>query len=631
MRFTRFSRVLLILCVLSCASCRSMNPSTIYEGGVPQEAKTFDVKTSLQENEASPQEIENTDRTYHQDENLVPSEPASACTQGAVPVEENSGLAVCEERNGALPSGAHEMTNQELLDSALEYCQASNDFWERGDLDNALDALDKAYSLILKVNAENDAEVLQQKEDLRFTISKRIIETYASRFTAANGSHKAIPLVMNRHVERALAIYKGRERNFFIESYQRSGRYRPSVVKALHEAGLPEELSWLPLIESGFKVRAMSRARALGLWQFIASTGYKFGLKRDHWIDERMDPDKSTQAAIAYLKELHQIFGDWTTVLAAYNCGERRVLNRIKSQRINYLDNFWDLYETLPRETAFYVPRFLAVLHILNDPEAHGFALPPMDPAIETEAVTINKQVHLKTIAKRLDIDYALLKDINAELRHDCTPKDPHALKVPAGKGEMLLTKLDDIPVWQPPVPAYVVHRVRPGESLSVIAARYKTSVRSIMAMNGLRSSHYLRVGWKLRIPTGKVRTAQLDRLRRPPVQTASLKDDLVTYVVEEGDSLWIVAKRFGTTITVIQSLNHLNSSELRVGQVLKVPGGSSASDSTDTQVYCVRKGDSPYLIAKRHRMNLAEFLELNRLTPRSTIFPGQTLLVKAD
>ncbi|MEJ2723313.1 MAG: LysM peptidoglycan-binding domain-containing protein [Deltaproteobacteria bacterium] len=631
MRFTRCSRVLPILCVLSCASCGSIIPSTIPKGAAPQESKRMDAEKSFQETEASSREIESRDESYHRDESVASSESTSACAEEAASAEEDDGLTLREEGDGALSRGAPEMTNQELLDSALEYCQASNDFWERGDLENALDALDKAYSLILKIKTDNDAEVLQQKEDLRFTISKRIIETYASRFTAANGSHKAIPLVMNRHVERALDIYKGRERAFFLESYRRSGRYRPSIVKALHEAGLPEELSWLPLIESGFKVRAMSRARALGLWQFIASTGYKFGLKRDHWIDERMDPEKSTQAAIGYLKELHQIFGDWTTVLAAYNCGERRVLNRIKSQRINYLDNFWDLYEMLPRETAFYVPRFLAVLHILSDPEAHGFILPPVDPAIETEAVTINKQVHLKTIAKRLDIDYGLLKDINAELRHDCTPKDPHALKVPAGKGGMLLAKLDDIPVWQPPVPAYVVHRVRPGESLSVIAARYKTSVRSIMAMNSLRRSHYLRVGWKLRIPTSKLRASQLNRLERPPVQTASLKDDLVTYVVEEGDSLWIVAERFGTTIRVIQSLNHLSSSELRVGQVLKVPRASSTSDSTETDVYRVRKGDSPYLIARRHRMNLAEFLELNHLTPRSTIFPGQTLLVKAD
>ena len=137
-------------------------------------------------------------------------------------------------------------TNQELLDSALDFCQVSNDFWERGDLDNALDALDKAYSLILKVEVDEDPDVLQQKEDLRFTVSKRIIEVYASRFTVANGNHNAIPLEMNRHVKRALDLFKGRDKNFFLNSYRRSGKYRPAIVAALNEAGLPEDLSWLP-------------------------------------------------------------------------------------------------------------------------------------------------------------------------------------------------------------------------------------------------------------------------------------------------------------------------------------------------------------------------------------------------
>jgi len=310
-------------------------------------------------------------------------------------------------------------TDQELIDAALAYCQASNDFWQQGELDNAIDALDKAYSLVLQIEGA-DAEILQEKEDLRITISKRIIEVYASRFTVANGTHKAIPLIMNSHVENALASFKGKERDFFLDAYARSGRYRPAIVSALNEAGLPEELSWLPLIESGFRVKALSKARALGMWQFIASTGYKYGLNRDTYIDERMDPEKSTKAAIAYLTELHKIFGDWITALAAYNCGEMRVLKLINSQKINYLDNFWDLYQQLPSETASYVPRFLAILHIINNPEEHGFTLPPLESEIEYENVTINKQVQLKTIAEHLDININNLKDLNPELRQDC-------------------------------------------------------------------------------------------------------------------------------------------------------------------------------------------------------------------
>jgi len=520
-------------------------------------------------------------------------------------------------------------TNQELIDSALEFCQVATDFWEQGDLDNALDALDKAYSLILKVTTDDEPDVLQQKEDLRFTVSKRIIEVYASRFTVVNGSHNAIPLETNRHVDRALELFKGRESRFLIESYRRSGRYRPDIVRELKAAGLPEELSWLPLIESGFKIRALSRARALGLWQFIASTGYKFGLKRDNWIDERMDPEKATKAAIAYLKELHQIFGDWTTVLAAYNCGEGRVLKRIRTQRINYLDNFWDLYEKLPRETAFYVPKFIALLKILKDPEAYGITLPPVDEEIPKEEITIHKQVHLKTISKQIEVDYRMLYDMNAELRHHVTPKRAYSLKVPVEKGALLLAKIDNIPVYSPPVPEYVVYRVRPGDSLSVIAERHRTSVTAIMAANGLKRRNYVKVGWKLRIPTKK---GYYRPANRSYVQTAKFQGEIIEYRVRNGDSLWVIARRFRTTTKDIQALNNLKSSLLKVGQVIKVPNGRVASATPkNTQVYRVQKGDSPYLIAKRHQMNLGEFLEINNMTPRSTIFPGQKLHLKVN
>ena len=532
----------------------------------------------------------------------------------------------------ALPSTAPEppkKSDQELLDSALEFCHASNDFWERGDLENALDALDQAYSLILEVHPEKNPEILQQRDDLRFTISKRIIEVYTSRFTVANGYHKAIPLVMNSHVESALRLFKGRDKRFFLDSYQRSGRYRPFIVKELREAGLPEALSWLPLIESGFKIKALSRARALGLWQFIASTGYKFGLKRDRWIDERMDPKKSTRAAIAYLKELHQIFGDWTTALAAYNCGEGAVLKAIQTQKVNYLDNFWDLYRKLPIETAFYVPKFLAVLHILNDPVAHGFILPLPDPAIEYEEVAIEKQVHLKTVAESLGISYKALRDLNPELKYNFTPDTPYKLNVSPGKGEVLLTKIDDIPVWRPPVPAYVVHRVRRGESLSVIARRYRSSIRAIIAMNGLRSSRYIKAGWKLKIPTrgtyASVRKASL------PLSDATVKGTFIEYVVRKGDSLWMIAGRFGTTTKSIQSVNQLNHTNLRIGQVLRIPRDVSDTQQIKTKTYRVLQGDTPFLIAQKHQMDLSQLLSLNHLTPRSTIFPGQVLLVKTE
>jgi len=458
-----------------------------------------------------------------------------------------------------------DITDQDILDSALDLCQAANDSWEHGDLDNAIDTLDNAFSLILKVSSDNP-DILQQKDDLRFTIAKRIVEVYSSRFITANGFKKAIPLDMNNHVKKALSLFTGREKSFFIAAYKRSGKYRPFIVAALKKAGLPEELSWLPLIESGFKVHAFSKARALGLWQFIASTGYKFGLKRDRWVDERMDPEKSTQAAIAYFKELHRIFGDWTTALAAYNCGEGTVLRCIRRQKINYLDNFWDLYTTLPVETAFYVPKFLAVLHILKNPKAYGIELPSVDKPIQTETVSVDRQVALKAMARKIGVRYSLLKELNPQLRHNCTPNRPFNLKVPKGKGPVLLAKIKDIPIWHPPVPPYIRYRIKRGDSLSRLARRYHTNVRSIMAMNRLRNSR-IRTGHILKIPVGR----HYYRFSRT-LSRKGIKKKLVKYVVKRGDSLWKIAAKFGTTTKIIRRLNYLKGSYLRAGQTLLVP-----------------------------------------------------------
>jgi membrane-bound lytic murein transglycosylase D len=403
--------------------------------------------------------------------------------------------------------------------------------------------------------------MVRQKEDLRFMISKRILEIYAARHTTVNGSHQAIPLIMNAHVQKEIKRFQGPERQFFLESLRRSGRYREHIVRELKEAGFPEELSWLPLIESGFKTNALSRARALGLWQFIPSTGYKFGLKRDRWIDERLDPEKSTAAAIAYMKELHQIFGDWTTVLAAYNCGEGRVLRKIRQQKINYLDNFWDLYENLPRETARYVPRFLAVLHILKDPEAYGFESWELYEPIPYETVGVEKQLRLKSVAEKTSVSYKTLRELNPELRRQVTPGTPYDLKVPLGWEGEVLASLDDIPAWTPPKRSYAYHRVRKGETLSLIAMKYRTSVRAISRANNIRRPHLIRAGQRLKVP-----------LRGSGTTYASyqLSED-GKYRVRKGDSLWLIAKRFKTNTTKIKKLNNLRSTNLSVGQILKI------------------------------------------------------------
>jgi membrane-bound lytic murein transglycosylase D len=454
--------------------------------------------------------------------------------------------------------------DQNLLDTALDLCDASQEFWSEGNLENAIEALDEAYALVLKVNTQRSPELIQQKEDLRFMISKRILEIYASRYTAVNGNHNEIPLTMNEHVENEIKRFQGPERGFFIESYKRSGKYMDKIVASLKEAGMPQELAWLPLIESGFKVRALSSARALGLWQFIPSTGYKFGLKRDNWIDERLDPEKATAAAIAYMKEMHQIFGDWTTVLAAYNCGEGRVLRKIRNQKINYLDNFWDLYEQLPRETARYVPRFLATLHILKDPEKYGFDFEEPDSPLVYESVAIIKPVQLKVVGKKIGVSFQELKSLNPELRRYVTPPTEYTLKLPVSRKNMLLAHLDEIPKWTPPKSAYVYHRVKKGETLSLIATRYRTSISKIVRANNIRKKHFIRVGQKLKIPLR-------DGSSRSRYASAKKLLPGGKYRIRKGDSLWLIARKFNTNTKKLQRINNLNTTRLKVGQILIV------------------------------------------------------------
>jgi len=465
-----------------------------------------------------------------------------------------------------LESGENVENAQNLLDSALDLVNSSQESWTEGNQDQALALLDEAYGMVIQVNTDENSVYYQQKEDLRYMISKRILEIYASRYTATNGNYNEIPMTLNEYVEREIKNFQGPERTFFTESYRRSGKYMPMIRKELREAGMPEDIAWLPLIESGFKVNALSSARALGLWQFIASTGQKFGLKRDTWIDERLDPEKSTAAAIAYLKELHQIFGDWTTVLAGYNCGEVRVLKKIRDQKINYLDNFWDLFQLLPYETARYVPRFLATLHILKDPAQYGFEFDEPESPVAYETVTVEKPVQLRAVANTIGVSEEELSNLNPELRYKATPAAAYALKIPEGKANILLAHINDLPKYSPPSVNYVIHSVRQGETLSDIAIRYRTSVTRIVAANNIRQRDFIRVGQRLRVPSSGTTSVS------SPEVYETLLEDGRKYRVQEGDSLWLIAKKFNTNTIKIQQINNLTETLLRVGQILTIP-----------------------------------------------------------
>ncbi len=518
-----------------------------------------------------------------------------------------------------------------ILDEALDFCEAAQELWEKGELDNALDTLDQAYSLIIEVDTDDNPKLIQQKEDLRFMISKRILEIYASRHIIVNGKHNAIPMVINKYVQAEIDSFtkngKCKNDEFFVKAYNRSGKYRPYILEEFKKAGLPAELSWLPLIESGFNVYALSPARALGLWQFIQSTGAKFGLKRDRYIDERLNTEKATKAAIAYLKELHQMFGDWTTVLAAYNCGEGRVLRVIREQNLNYLDNFWDLYERLPRETARYVPRFLATLLIVNNPEKYGLSsVTPCSP-LEYETMTISKQVHLKDVAKMIGTSQESLRELNPELRYNIVPSPQYSLRIPSQTGDILLSKIDDIPVVvSPPIPAkqkknrvVKYHKVKKGETLSDIAKRYRISVRDIRHVNRINKKGYIVAGKTLKIQT-KYTSEKSDK--REYIRISK-------HMVKRGDSLWNIASRYGTTTKKIRSLNNLPNSKLHIGQSLKIPGrDKSGKKARDLRTYQVKRGDVPREIARRYNMPLDRFLRVNHLTQRSKIYPGQKLYV---
>jgi hypothetical protein len=297
------------------------------------------------------------------------------------------------------------------------------------------------------------------------------------------------PDVQTHHrVRHFVDGFSGPLREFFERALARSGKYISLMADILRKEGIPENLVYLALIESGFSPHAYSRAKAMGYWQFIRSTALRYGLKINSWVDERKDPVLSTRAAAAYLKDLYQMFGEWFLAAAAYNAGEGRVGTALRKSTTN---DFWLLRQQrrhLKPETRDYVPKFVAAALIATQPEKYGFENVAYEAPLQFDEVTIDTSLKLETVATLADTDVDVIKELNPALLRDYTPPTDNGfmLRLPVGKGETFLAGYRLLP--DSAKIELSLYRVKKGDVLSRIARHHGVSVKQLMKENGLKS-----------------------------------------------------------------------------------------------------------------------------------------------
>ena len=435
------------------------------------------------------------------------------------------------------------------------------------------------------------------------------------------------PLILNSTVEQFLeAMSSSGEYHRRIEiGLSRAGTYLPMIRPRFAKAGLPQDLSYLPLIESAFSVKAYSRARALGMWQFISSTGRHYGLDVGSLVDERRDPELSTDAAVAYLSDLYDQFNDWYLALAAYNSGSgnvRRAIRRSGSR------DFWTLRRNLPRETRNYVPAFIASVIVAKQPEKYGFK-PTIDKPWTFESIEVPDALDLQFLAKESGIALDELRELNPAIRRDLTPaRSTTTLRLPAGTTASAEAALNSTPrdQWAP----RMIHTVRSGDSLYSIARKYGSSVSAIRQANSLRGS-LIRPGQNLIVPRfgTEMRTAT-----NQPQRSA----DGGVYIVRRNDTLWDIANGFSVSVDSLCAANELSRRDvIKPGQRLNIPDGASTfvaparqqSQKVSGTRYTVRAGDTLSDIASAYNISVSSLKRANGLRS-SRIYPGKELLIPA-
>ena len=407
-------------------------------------------------------------------------------------------------------------------------------------------------------------------------------ELIADRISCLNTD---ITLSYNPRVKSFIDYFTVRDRAYTKLMIQRMNVYFPLFEKYLKKHNLPLDLKYLAIVESGLNPRAVSRVGATGLWQFMPATGRSFKLHQDYYIDERMDPEKATEAACLYLKQLHSIFGDWELALASYNAGPGNVRKSIRKS--GYKKTFWEVYDYLPRETRSYVPQFVAIAYVMNYAQEHNFIEENFLYAMKVDTVLVSHYIDLKTFADQINICLEDLNELNPELKRNSLPANikNYPLRIPEDKYDFIANNrfavLDSASKVGKPNDTYIAststssekekirYKVRSGDVLGKIASRHGVRITDLRSWNNIQGN-MIRAGQTLTIWVKPNSTSLSSQLASSDSDKPVSVPNENVYLVQPGDTLWGISKKYNNlSIEKIKKLNNLTSNSLKPGQRL--------------------------------------------------------------
>ncbi len=499
------------------------------------------------------------------------------------------------------------------------------------------------FLYVLRDEREPDLVLSQQDIDVQVEQNEDaepVVELDAEFFANAleeiekgeDGSYAGL----TRRIDKFIRYFQSKGRDRFELWLSRSGKYSDIMRQILAKYGMPGDLVYLALIESGFSPKAYSVARAAGPWQFIAGTARRYGLRVDWWADERMDYEKSTHAAATYLRDLYGMFDSWPLAAAAYNAGENRIMRAVSRYKT---EDFATLirYRYLPRETKDYVPKMLAALTIAKDPDRYGFGHVQYEDPLAFDKVVIPGGTDIAALGNIIGVPEETLREWNPELKRFCTPpnEETYVIRLPEGFGPIAAEQLDVI--GQEAKVTFLRHKVGKKETLASIAEKYNTPLATLKEMNGIRRNSLGRISSLIIPVTGLSETDAVPGSRVSPDQLrlAHMRVDQgyrrgQRVRVRSGDTLWKIARRSGVSVSALARENGMKTTGiLRAGRIIRIPGAVSSLEGGNRHV--VRPGDTLSKIARQYGVSVNQLARRNHMSTRQTLRTGRVLNIPTE